>query len=161
RYSDARGGLIDKRVICGGYADTFNLLARKAGLESIYVSGIIADSGSGHAWNHVKVDGVWKAVDTTWNDTDDITKYLLINEADFTGVAERSTKDTTLGDPDHDLLRDARHQRALSGVHAPRRESATSAGAWRLLHVEEPFVHARRAMPPHRVVQTRDLQPGE
>ncbi|PMC03357.1 hypothetical protein CJ226_11070 [Microbacterium sp. UMB0228] len=94
RYSDARGGLIDKRVICGGYADTFNLLARKAGLESIYVSGIIADSGSGHAWNHVKVDGVWKAVDTTWNDTDDITKYLLINEADFTGVAERSTKDS-------------------------------------------------------------------
>ncbi|WP_233486833.1 transglutaminase domain-containing protein [Zhihengliuella sp. ISTPL4] len=94
RYSDARGGLIDKRVICGGYADTFNLLARKAGLESIYVSGIIADSGSGHAWNHVKVDGEWKAIDTTWNDTDDITKYLLINEADFTGVAERSTKDS-------------------------------------------------------------------
>ncbi|WP_312675019.1 transglutaminase domain-containing protein [Microbacterium sp.] len=94
RYSDARGGLIDKRVICGGYADTFNLLARKAGLESIYVSGVIADSGSGHAWNRVRVDGEWKSVDTTWNDSDDITKYLLINEADFTGVAERSTKGT-------------------------------------------------------------------
>lgn len=94
RYSDARGGLIDKRVICGGYADTFNLLARKAGLESIYVSGVIADSGSSHAWNRVRVDGEWKSIDTTWNDSDDITRYLLINEADFTGVAERSTRDT-------------------------------------------------------------------
>lgn len=94
RYSDARGGLIDKLVICGGYADTFNLLARKAGLESVYVSGIVAESGSGHAWNHVKVDGVWKAIDTTWNDGGDETAYLLINESDFTGVAERSTRDS-------------------------------------------------------------------
>lgn len=94
RYSDARGGLIDRLVICGGYADTFNLLARKAGLESVYVSGTIADSGSGHAWNHVKVDGEWKAIDTTWNDGGDETEYLLINESDFTGVAARSTRDS-------------------------------------------------------------------
>lgn len=94
RYSDARGGLIDKLVICGGYADTFNLLARKAGLESVYVSGVIAESGSSHAWNHVKVDGEWKAIDTTWNDGGDETEYFLINESDFTGVAERTTKDS-------------------------------------------------------------------
>lgn len=94
RYSDARGGLIDKLVICGGYADTFNLLARKAGLESVYVSGVVAESGSGHAWNHVKVDGEWKAIDTTWNDGGDETEYLLINESDFTGVAERTTRDS-------------------------------------------------------------------
>lgn len=94
RYSDARGGLIDKLVICGGYADTFNLLARKAGLESVYVSGVVAESGSGHAWNHVKVDGGWKAIDTTWNDGGDETEYLLINESDFTGVAERTTRDS-------------------------------------------------------------------
>lgn len=95
RYSDARGGLIDKLVICGGYTDTFNLLARKAGLESIYVSGIVTESSGAHAWNRVKVDGVWKAVDTTWNDGGDETAYLLINEGDFTGSAARSTKDSS------------------------------------------------------------------
>ncbi|MFF1540053.1 DUF2510 domain-containing protein [Microbacterium sp. NPDC058269] len=91
RVSDARGGLIDGSVICGGYTDTFNLLIRKAGLDSVYVSGRV-EAGL-HAWNHVKVDGEWKAVDTTWNDGGDPTEYLMINESEFTGTATRETRD--------------------------------------------------------------------
>lgn len=90
RVSDARGGLIDRMVICGGYADTFNLLIRKAGLESVYVSGTVLDSNAAHAWNHVKVDGEWKAVDSTWNDGGDPREYLLINESQFTDHAART-----------------------------------------------------------------------
>ncbi|WP_298038387.1 transglutaminase-like domain-containing protein [uncultured Microbacterium sp.] len=39
RAWDSHGALIDGLVVCGGYADAFNLLAREAGLESVYVSG--------------------------------------------------------------------------------------------------------------------------
>jgi transglutaminase-like putative cysteine protease len=89
REWDTRGALLDKMVVCGGYADAFNLLAREAGLESVYVSGDV--SSGAHAWNHVKIDGEWKAIDTTWNDNGvDPTLYLLIDESDFTGDAQRT-----------------------------------------------------------------------
>lgn len=93
RAWDSRGALIDGLVVCGGYADAFNLLAREAGLESVYVSGNTA--GGAHAWNHVLIDGRWKAIDTTWNDNDtDTTRYLLIDEDEFTGSAARTINDS-------------------------------------------------------------------
>ena len=48
----AYGCLINKEAVCQGYAAAFNLLALKAGIRSIAVTGDAG--GSSHAWNYVK-----------------------------------------------------------------------------------------------------------
>ena len=60
------GVLFEKKAVCVGYASVFKLLADFAGLDSVYVNG--TTNGTGHAWNKVKVNGIWKLIDTTWND---------------------------------------------------------------------------------------------
>lgn len=81
-YSDAwtaYGALFDKQVVCGGYAMLFSVLAREAGVESVYVSGYVGETTL-HAWNMVKLDGNWVVVDTTWNDSQtEPNKYLGIS----------------------------------------------------------------------------------
>lgn len=68
----AYGSLTTGRAVCSGYAESFTELAKEAGLEVKYVSGT-ANNGSGkgyegHAWNQVKVNGVWYNMDTCWDD---------------------------------------------------------------------------------------------
>ena len=66
-------GTLDKRVaVCQGYALTFEAMAESAGLEAVFIGGT-ADNGSGvgyqsHAWNRVKINGIWYNVDVTWDD---------------------------------------------------------------------------------------------
>ena len=50
--------------ICQAYALAFMALARGAGLEADFVASEAMD----HAWNHVRVDGVWYHVDVTRDD---------------------------------------------------------------------------------------------
>ncbi len=50
--------------ICQAYALAFLALARAAGLEADFVASDAMD----HAWNHVRVDGVWYHVDVTRDD---------------------------------------------------------------------------------------------
>ncbi len=74
------GVLLDGRGVCESYAEAFQMLATAAGLESMVVTGV-AD-GTGHAWNKVRVDGVWRVVDPTWNDGDvPDDEYLLLTDA--------------------------------------------------------------------------------
>lgn len=64
-----------KKGVCHGYAMLYNVVAKKAGLESEVVYGnaksVPADIGkapsaSNHAWNAVKINGQWKLLDVTW-----------------------------------------------------------------------------------------------
>lgn len=64
-------------------------IAADAGLEAVYVSGDLVDGGA-HAWNKVKVDGAWKAVDVTWNDSPAGNAYLMIQDSQFTDSATRT-----------------------------------------------------------------------
>ncbi|MBL3700538.1 DUF2510 domain-containing protein [Leucobacter luti] len=85
----------DGTAVCQGYAQAFALIAREAGLDTIIVVGEVVDGGA-HAWNRVNVGGEWKSVDPTWNDSDENSeRYLLINESDYTGNAERNADPTT------------------------------------------------------------------
>ncbi|KAL5612162.1 hypothetical protein BROUX41_000294 [Berkeleyomyces rouxiae] len=68
--------------VCAGYADCFEAIARRAGLQCIVVSGhgkgighvdlepgqpVPAENATGHAWNAVQLDGgEWKLVDACW-----------------------------------------------------------------------------------------------
>lgn len=69
-------------AVCEGYAKAFQLLLSAAGIESVYVVGDA--SGTGHAWNQVKIDGQWYNVDSTWNDTGNAGSHKYFNVPDST-----------------------------------------------------------------------------
>ena len=65
------GALANKKVVCEGYARTFKYILDGLGIENVLVSGTATNSNDvteSHAWNYVKVDGKWYAVDVTWDD---------------------------------------------------------------------------------------------
>ena len=66
----AYGALIEGKGICQAYAEAFNLLASKAGLQSVVVTGVLNGAG-GHAWNRALIDGQWFTLDVLSNDSDD------------------------------------------------------------------------------------------
>ncbi|MBR4727189.1 MAG: leucine-rich repeat protein, partial [Clostridia bacterium] len=51
---------------CDSYSKLYKLLLTEAGIENMRVTGR-ADGGN-HAWNAVKIDGVWCQIDVTWDD---------------------------------------------------------------------------------------------
>lgn len=83
--------LDDNRVVCSGYAAIFKACADEAGVKSLYVTGTVppqpGSNNNGHAWNLVNVDGTWKVVDVTWDDTDQGDnqsdgQYLMLDQKD-------------------------------------------------------------------------------
>ncbi len=67
----AKGALINKLAVCDGYAEGFAVLCYTAGVQAEMVYGIAKNSSGrteNHAWNIVKIDGVWFNVDVTWDD---------------------------------------------------------------------------------------------
>ena len=68
---NAYGVICDGRAVCEGYAKALKLFLDKLNIESIIVCGTGTNSGGqveDHAWNYVLVDGLWYAVDSTWDD---------------------------------------------------------------------------------------------
>lgn len=66
----AKGALINKVAVCQGYALGFKELCDEAGIgcEIVYGTGNSEGQNIAHAWNVVRVDGVWYQIDTTWDD---------------------------------------------------------------------------------------------
>ena len=76
------GTLMNGVAVCQGYAETFKMLLRKVGIDSIIVSSPEMD----HAWNIVNIDGEDYHVDVTWNDPvpdrEGRTRYKYLNATD-------------------------------------------------------------------------------
>lgn len=65
------GALILKECVCEGYAKAFQYLVSAAGFENVIINGKATNTTGeteNHAWNYVKIDNAWYAVDTTWDD---------------------------------------------------------------------------------------------
>lgn len=61
------GGLVASKhtTVCQGYALLMYKMLTEAGVPCHYVTG---DAGEPHAWNIVKIDKKWYALDATWDD---------------------------------------------------------------------------------------------
>lgn len=82
--STVRTLILDGGSICSGYAQSFKLLADRAGLESVYATGNVPPQpgvyATDHAWNLVNIDGSWVVVDPTWNDPGDQSNTASTDE---------------------------------------------------------------------------------
>lgn len=84
--SNIYGCLVNKSVVCEGYARAFKYLLDELDIPCVMVSGTAVDEdgkSERHAWNYVYIKNAWYAVDTTWDDPiiigngkiDDTIKY--------------------------------------------------------------------------------------
>lgn len=68
---DVYGALVLKKCVCEGYAKAFQYIMNEIGLENAIVIGMATNSKNqteNHAWNYVKLNEQWYAVDATWDD---------------------------------------------------------------------------------------------
>ena len=63
---NAYGALIEGKAVCAGYSHAYQLLLRKAGIESFYITG--TSRGVKHAWLLVFLDDECYYTDVTWDD---------------------------------------------------------------------------------------------
>lgn len=65
------GALINKNTVCEGYSRAFKYLMDDLGIPCIIACGTAVNSEGqteSHAWNYVKIDENWYAIDVTWDD---------------------------------------------------------------------------------------------
>ncbi|MBR2786502.1 MAG: hypothetical protein IKD76_03295 [Clostridia bacterium] len=102
--SNIYGCLVNRKVVCEGYARAFKYLLDELDIPVVLVSGIaVGDDGKSerHAWNYVYINNNWYAIDTTWDDpiiigngrVDEKIKYKYF----LKGSQTMSTDHTTIG----------------------------------------------------------------
>lgn len=65
------GALIEKKVVCEGYARVYKYVLDELGINNVLITGRATNSKGvteDHMWNYVQVGGIWYAVDITWDD---------------------------------------------------------------------------------------------
>ena len=82
---------VNRKSVCQGYASMLYYMMRKAGLECRIVTGTATGSGNStaeaHAWNIVRIDGVWYNVDVTWDSDQGSDKYFLLTNNTISSTA--------------------------------------------------------------------------
>lgn len=65
------GALIEKKVVCEGYAKAFKYIMDGLNIPCILVGGTATNSNGkteSHMWNYVQINKKWYGVDPTWDD---------------------------------------------------------------------------------------------
>lgn len=65
------GALTEGKAVCEGYARSFKYIMDELEIPCVLVSGTGTNSNGeteSHAWNYVQLDGIWYAIDVTWDD---------------------------------------------------------------------------------------------
>lgn len=90
------GTIMQHVSVCEGYSKTMKYMLDAANIPCVIACGIAQNSKGeteSHAWNYVKLDGLWYAIDSTWDDpvvlgtgyvsNSVYTKYFLKGSKDF------------------------------------------------------------------------------
>lgn len=79
----AYGALVEGKAVCAGYANAYNLLLKKVGMQVLTVFGSsyspMHGQYIGHAWNAVVIDGEYYYTDVTWDDQNGDVYYSYLN----------------------------------------------------------------------------------
>ena len=81
----AYGALVQGKAVCEGYAKAFQVVLRRAGIQSFLITGSSVNPSTGksegHAWNAVRIDGKYYHVDVTWDDQGENIFYAYFNKS--------------------------------------------------------------------------------
>ena len=81
----AYGALVQGKAVCEGYAKAFQVVLRRAGIQSFLITGSSVNpstgASEGHAWNAVRIDGKYYHVDVTWDDQGENIFYAYFNKS--------------------------------------------------------------------------------
>lgn len=83
---DIYGALINKKCVCEGYAKAFKYLMEAIDVPCVIVAGEGTNSDGNtenHAWNYVQLNGIWYAIDCTWDDPILMNGAVLTNSAKY------------------------------------------------------------------------------
>jgi transglutaminase-like putative cysteine protease len=90
------GAILYKTCVCDGYSKAFQYFMDILGIECERITGVATNSSGdtgGHAWNRVKLNGVWYYIDVTWDDPVPDSgnsvywyKYYLVTDPTFGGT---------------------------------------------------------------------------
>ena len=79
--------LINKKGVCAGYSVVLKNILDIVGIESKYIGSETSKKGISHAYNQVKINGIWYNCDLTWDSNyiklGGATKYCLKSENTF------------------------------------------------------------------------------
>ncbi|MCT4618478.1 MAG: S-layer homology domain-containing protein [Marinisporobacter sp.] len=98
------GGLLYNRAVCDGYSKMMKALLDKVGIENMIISGNMKDAGGAHAWNLVKLGGVYCHVDATHDDP--------ISDRKDDGVSQSNKIYYTYFNVTDDFMKDTRKWKA-------------------------------------------------
>ncbi|MBP1042314.1 hypothetical protein I6N95_14940 [Vagococcus sp. BWB3-3] len=74
------GAIIEKKAVCLGYAYAYKALMDEVGIPCVVVVGHAREY---HAWNKISIDGKWRVVDVTWNDSpQNKNQYFNLTDAE-------------------------------------------------------------------------------
>lgn len=71
-YSSSYGALVDGNAVCEGYSKAFKIICDELDIPCVDVFGNWdKEESTAHMWNYVQMeDGIWYAIDVTWDDND-------------------------------------------------------------------------------------------
>lgn len=99
----ATGVLLRGTGVCVSYASAFQALADAAGLDSVMVTGTAVEANEGHAWNKVWVNGAWRIVDSTWNDSPWVRSEAFFLQTDAQAAGDRAEDEEWVVDANQGL----------------------------------------------------------
>lgn len=88
--------LVDRTVVCNGYAMLFYRMAKAVGIEVKFITGTVRGTrvAGRHAWNAVKINNLWYFVDVTWNDVENSGNLYLLSSLKDMSVSHRIEYET-------------------------------------------------------------------
>lgn len=80
------GALVSRECVCEGYAKSFQYLMNAIEIDNTIVIGNATNSNGeteNHAWNYIKLDNKWYAVDVTWDDPIVVGSGILSEDSKY------------------------------------------------------------------------------